>query len=174
MPMVANLYITIPPNSVSMSESSLARRAAVSGFASTQPSTDRALRSRPHSPPAKLVSEKFVDEAGDQTVIWFKSCTHLKFSVTHFNALCNGLFHQHRSLNSKQTGDVTRPKWLLWTRNQAVPRTRCWHCIQTNREVLLAWAYDRQRKRQRVCECFYRVKRPITEEELRRPFVRSF
>ncbi len=53
-----------PPN---LSESSSARWPVVSGFSSAQPSDDPAHCARPHSPPAKLDSNKFGDSAADQT-----------------------------------------------------------------------------------------------------------
>ncbi len=37
----------------------------------------------------KLDSDKFDDEAGDQTGSLIESCISLRFSITHFNALCN-------------------------------------------------------------------------------------
>ncbi len=48
-----------PASAPNLSKSSLARRAAVSGFANAQPSTDRARCAHPHSPPAKLGSDRF-------------------------------------------------------------------------------------------------------------------
>ncbi len=45
------------------------------------------LRQSPRSPPAKLDSDKFGDEPGDQTGGLIESYTRLNFSITYFNAL---------------------------------------------------------------------------------------
>ncbi len=52
-----------PASSPNLSLSSLARWAAVSGFARAQPSTVRARYARPHSPPAKLDPDEFGNSA---------------------------------------------------------------------------------------------------------------
>ncbi len=54
--------------------------AAVSGLAALT-RTVRARYASPHSPPAKLDSDKFGDEAGDETGGLIESCTRLKFSI---------------------------------------------------------------------------------------------
>ncbi len=75
-----------PASSPSLSESSLARWVAVSGSARAQLSTVRARYARPHSPPAKLDSDKFGKTAADQTC-WLD-----------WVMKCDGDHHHHSSL----------------------------------------------------------------------------
>ncbi len=44
------------------------------------------LDARAHSPPTRLDSDKFGDEAGDQTGGLIELCSHLNFSIAHINA----------------------------------------------------------------------------------------
>ncbi len=57
-------------------------------LSSAQPSTVRDRYAHPHSPPPKLDSDKFGDEAGDQTGGMIESCTRLQ--VFHY---INRWFH---------------------------------------------------------------------------------
>ncbi len=40
-----------------------------------------------------LDSNEFADEAGDQTCGLIESCIRLKFSIAHFNGLCNMIYY---------------------------------------------------------------------------------
>ncbi len=77
-----------PASLPNLSESSLAQWTAVSDLASAQLLDDRACCALPCSQPANLDSDKFGDEGGYQTDGVIESCTRLKFSLAHFNALC--------------------------------------------------------------------------------------
>ncbi len=60
-------FMIQPCQQVRPTAEGLTRWTAISGFASAQRSTDRARYAYPHSPPAKLVSDKFGDKTGYQT-----------------------------------------------------------------------------------------------------------